>query len=191
MIIPRAGFLFLLLGATLAASPAAVIERHGDEWILDTGLVRKVVRLDAGRLSLASFRNEASDREYVTAGQASPEFRFTADGVVVTGATGGWTLVGDQLRQLVPGEWQLDLKLRREAIEVEKHYVAYAGTPVIREWVTIANLGGQAVKIEEPCFLAANLLADEAVDLDLSYVTGGGQFQWQPAAQDRADDSRL
>jgi hypothetical protein len=158
------------------AVPAAVIEHHGNEWILDTGVVRKVVRLEAGRLTLASFRNAASGREYVTAAQPSPEFRLSVDGAVVTGTTGGWILVNDRIQPLGPGQWQLDLKLRCDAIQVEKHYVAYADTPVIREWVTITNVGGKAVKIEEPCFLATNLLAEEAADLDLSYVTGGGNY---------------
>ena len=158
------------------AVPAAVIEHHGNEWILDTGVVRKVVRLEAGRLTLASSRNAASGREYVTAAQPSPEFRLSVDGAVVTGTTGGWILVNDRIQPLGPGQWQLDLKLRCDAIQVEKHYVAYADTPVIREWVTITNVGGKAVKIEEPCFLATNLLAEEAADLDLSYVTGGGNY---------------
>jgi hypothetical protein len=171
---------FLLPASVMAffatAVPAAIIEHQGNEWILDTGVVRKVVRLEAGRLTLASFRNAASGREYVTAAQPSPEFRLSVDGAVVTGTTGGWILVNDRIQPLGPGQWQLDLKLQRDAIQVEKHYVAYANTPVIREWVTITNVGGKAVKIEEPCFLAANLLAEEAADLDLSYVTGGGSF---------------
>ncbi len=178
MINLRSGIFFLLLGTTLAAAvpDPVVIKRTGDEWTLDTGIVRKVVRLEAGRLVLASFRNEVSGREYVSAAQPSPEIRFTVDGAIITGTTGGWTLVGDQVRPLGPGQWQLDLKLRREAIEVVKHYVAYAGTPIIREWVTITNAGRKAVKISAPCFLAANLQAGEAADLDLSYVTGGGDY---------------
>lgn len=163
----------MLLTAVL---PAAVIERKADEWILDTGAVRKVVRLEAGRFTLASFRNLASGREYVAATQPSPEFRFSADGAIIAGTSGGWTLLNEQTRQLGPGQWQLDLKLQRESLVVEKHYVAYAGTPIIREWVTITNAGAKAVGIGEPSFLAANLLADEAAELELSYVTGGGNF---------------
>src|ERR1019366_4410318 len=116
---------------------------------------------EGGRLGLASFRNEVSGHAYVTAAQPSREFRLSVDGVVITGMTGGWMLVSDQVRQLGPGQWQLDLKLRREGIEMEKHYVAYADTPIIREWLTIASVCRKAVKIEAPCFLTANLLSAE------------------------------
>jgi hypothetical protein len=122
-----------LLGLLAATATAAVIERKGDEWILDTGLVRKVVRLEEGRLTLASFQNKISAREYVVATQPSPEFRLSVDGAVITGATGGWTLVGDRVREIGPGQWQLDLKVHRESLEVEKHYVAYAESPIIRD----------------------------------------------------------
>jgi hypothetical protein len=171
-------FLFFTLITTVytRSLSASIIERIQDGWILDTGLVRKVVQLEAGRLGLASFRNEASGHECIAATQPSPEFRLSVDGAIITGMTGGWTLVSNQVRQLSPGQWQLDLKLRREAIEVEKHYVAYADTPIIREWLTITNVGGKAVKIEDPYFLAANLLTTEAANLDLSYVTGGANY---------------
>jgi len=167
---------WLTLLTLVASVHGAVIERSGDDWIVDTGVVRKVLRLKDGCFGLVSFRHAGSGREYVTSGAPSREFQFTVDGAVVSGSSRGWTLVGEQMRPLAPGQWQLDLRLRREAIEVEKHYVAYEHTPIIREWVTIANRAGHAVRIEEPCFLTANLLADEAADLDLSYVTGGGNY---------------
>ena len=166
----------LVTTAFTRASQAIVIECRGAEWILDTGLVRKVVRLEGGQLGLVSFRNEVSGHEYVTATQPSPEIRLSVDGTVITGRTGGWTLISNRVRQLGPGQWQLDLKLQRETIEVEKHYLAYTDTPIIREWLTITNVGGRALKVEAPCFLAANLLSSETKDLDLSYVTGGGEY---------------
>lgn len=174
----RCGLLWLALAATIFAPRAAAagIERKGNEWVLDTGLVRKVIRVEAGRLELASFRNLVSGREYVSAAQPSPEVRLRVDGSPISGTSGGWNLIGDQRSAPAAGQWQLDLTVRRESLELVKHYVIYAGTPVIREWVTIRNVGAKPVRIEDPCFLAANLLATEAADLDLSYVTGGGNY---------------
>lgn len=68
----RCGLLWLALAATIFAPRAAGagIERKGNEWTLETGLVRKVIRLE-----LASFRNLVSEHEYVSIAQPSPEVR--------------------------------------------------------------------------------------------------------------------
>jgi hypothetical protein len=190
----RPGFALFVAFAVAASLHSAVIERRDDAWILDTGLVRKEVRLRSGQLVLSSFRNEVSGREYVAPTQASPEFRVVVDGTAVSGATGGWSLAGDRVAETEPGVWQLDLKVLRGPLEVEKHYVAYAGTPVIREWVTFANRGSAGFTLSQPCFLAANLMVGQEADVDLSYVTGGGNFNGSQLLKTepmKADTNRL
>ncbi|MCX6620461.1 MAG: hypothetical protein NTY38_05180, partial [Acidobacteria bacterium] len=159
-----------------ATPPSARIERSGDSWSIDTGVVRKVVRLRDGKFSLASFRNLHSGRECVSPSQVSPEVRLSVDGKTLTGADGGWTLAAADIQEVTRTQVRLDVKLRRQSIALTKHYLAYSGTPIIREWVTIANAGSQPVKIEEPHFLAYNLLPEETADVDLYYVTGGGNY---------------
>jgi hypothetical protein len=158
------------------AARGAVVARSGDAWILDTGKARMEVRLSAGRLGLASFRNGISGREYIVPGRESPEFRFEAAGNIVTGASGGWTLAGEHLSQGQPGEWRLDLDLRRGQLQVVRHYVAYAGAGVIREWITIGNRGSVPVLVRDPFSLAVNLQPGPEANLDFSYLTGGGDF---------------
>ncbi len=175
----RLAILCLVSAVTVVCTAQAQkprIERNGNAWVLDTGVVRKAVRLEGGRLLLVSFRHPASGREYASAAQVSPEFRFTMDGATVSGADAGWTLVEDNVHRLAQGEWQLDLALRRGSIGITKHYVVYPDTPIIREWVTIANEGAKSVRIQEPHFLACNLNAGKAGDLDFQYLTGGGNY---------------
>jgi hypothetical protein len=169
-------FMALSLSVLCAAPPSVRIERSGDSWSIDTGVIRKVMRIRDGKFSLVSFRNLRSGREYVSPSQISPEVQVSVDGKTITGADGGWTLAGADIREVTPGQAQLDVKIRRESIELTKHYLAYQGTPIIREWVTIANVGSESVKIEEPHFLSCNLLPEETADIDLYYVTGGGNY---------------
>lgn len=169
-------FIALYLSALHATPPSARIEQSGNSWSIDTGVVRKVVRIDDGRFSLVSFRNLRSGREYVSPSQSSPEIRLSVDGKTITGADNEWTLAGADIREINRGQVQLDVKIRRASIELTKHYLAYSGTPIIREWVTIVNAGGAPVKIGEPHFLACNLLPAEMADIDLYYVTGGGNY---------------
>ena len=169
-------FIALSLSVLCAAPPSARIERSGDSWSIDTGVARKVVRIEDGKFSLVSFRNLRSGREYVSPSQISPEVRVSVDGKTITGADGGWTLATADIREVTCGQAQLDVKIRRESIELTKHYLAYSGTPIIRKWVALVNAGGGPVKIEEPHFLACNLLPEETADIDLYYVTGGGNY---------------
>src|SRR5437868_13932378 len=125
--------LVFVSAVALAAPGAARIERSGNKWIIDTGVVQKTVQVADGTVLLASFTQIASGRQYVNGRQKSPEVRLSVDDVVISGLDPGWTVVADDIRKLPRGEWQLDLKIRRGAVELEKHYVAYAGTPVIRE----------------------------------------------------------
>ncbi|MBI3665771.1 MAG: hypothetical protein HY236_06015, partial [Acidobacteria bacterium] len=139
-------------------------------------MVEKTISLNCGSFTLASFKNKASQREYVQGGVPSAEIRLSADGKELTGRDGGWTLAREDAHQLAQGEMQLDLTLRRGQLEVSKHYVVYPGTPVIREWDTITNVSERPVRISEPFFLDSHLLYSDAAKLELYYMTGGGNY---------------
>jgi hypothetical protein len=154
----------------------AYIRRHADTWVIGSSLVEKTVQLSGGNLTLASFRNKISGREYIQAGVASREIRFLADGESISGVDGKWNLVRDETQQLSQGELQLDLVLRHGDLEVTKHYVVYPAAALIREWIEIRNASSRAIRIREPYFLESHVLGAEADALELHYVTGGGNY---------------
>ena len=136
--------------------------RHEEgHWVIGTSAVEKVVRFEDGRLTLASFKNKLSGREYIPGGTVSNEVRFTADGQEITGGSGGWMLVGEDSHQLAQGELQLDLKLRHGPLVITKHYVAYPGSPVIREWLNISNDSAKPVRLNDPGFLETRVLTTD------------------------------
>ena len=116
------------------------IRHEADHWVIGTSAVEKITTLKDGRLVLTSFKNKSSGREYVQDNASSQEVRLTLDGQVITGVSQGWVLAGEDSHRLPEGELQLDLKLRNGPVEVSKHYVVYPGSPVIREWITVANV---------------------------------------------------
>jgi hypothetical protein len=149
------------------------IRHEADRWIIGNSKVEKVVTLKDGRLLLTSFRNKYSGREYVHGGAPSQEVRLSIDGQVITGASQGWVLKGEDSHRLPQGELQLDLKLENGPVGVSKHYVVYPGSPVIREWMTITNISSQAVTLSDPGFLESRVLSADVENLDLYYMTGG------------------
>ncbi|MBI2842942.1 MAG: hypothetical protein HYX78_06035 [Armatimonadetes bacterium] len=63
----------------------------------------------------------------------------------------GWSLESGGAREIAAGgrpAVQLDLALRRQALRVDLHIVAYPGTSVLRQWVEIENAGSSEVAIE-------------------------------------------
>ena len=62
----------------------------------------------------------------------------------VSGATGGWQLVGSRTLKLKQGELQLDITLQRDSLQVTKSYVVYPQSSIIREWVAFKNTGTAA-----------------------------------------------
>src|SRR5260370_20023766 len=180
----RGILLLQLLFAGKAEVNAAVNLTSGDgfvrseanSWLIGTALVEKRVSLEHGRFSLASFRNQSSHHEYRDGGPDPDEIRFSLDGQDNTGAAWAWNLIGDRATRLAQGELQLDIQLRAGAIEATKHYVIYPKTAVIREWVTIQNQSAKPVKLTNLCFLNSRLMGSSADDLQLSYVTGGGNY---------------
>ena len=152
------------------------IRREPGRWVIGTSVVEKVVTLSDGRLTLTSFKNKPANREYVQAGAISSEVRLTIDGQETTGASGNWGLIEESSYQLSQGELQLDLKLRQGPLGVIKHYVAYPGSSIIREWLTLSNNSTKLVTISDPGFLESTVFSADVDKLDLFYMTGGGAF---------------
>jgi hypothetical protein len=169
------------LPGRLSAAPAlesrdAYIRSEEGRWVIGTSTVEKVVRLENGRLTLASFMNKVSGRECIQGGAVSNEVRLSGDGQEITGGSGGWVLLEEDSHRLSQGELQLDLKLRHGPWVVTKHYIAYPGCSVIREWLSISNDSTKPVTLRNPAFLESRVLSADVENLELYYMTGGGAF---------------
>src|SRR5208283_3033955 len=126
-----------LVASQALESRDGYVRHEQGRWVIGTSSVEKIITLNTGRLAVSSFRNKISGREFIQGGASSNEIRLIAEGKEITGASGGWELVGEDSYRLSQGELQLDLKLRNGPLQVSKHYVVYPGSPVIREWLTI------------------------------------------------------
>jgi hypothetical protein len=154
----------------------AYIQGHNGSWVIGTSAVETTIRLDGHSLGMTSFRNKLSRTEYVGTGAVSDEIRFSLDGKEVTGANGGWSFARQEGHKLAQGGVQLDLTVRNERVEVTKHYVAYPGVALIREWMTVRNISTQALQLADPAFLRARVLSAGTNGWDLYYMTGGGPY---------------
>ena len=173
----------LLLSLTWTASAVAQIsskdayvQSHAGTWVIGSGMLRMVLRLDGGSLAMTSFRNQLSQTEYVQANSRSDEIRLGLDGKKITGRSGDWFLVHEAAHKLAQGEVELDLTLSNQRIEVTKHYVAYPGAPLIREWMSIRNISAQSLRVDDPALLQAGVLGSGAEGWNLYYITGGGPY---------------
>ena len=71
------------------------------------------------------------------------------------------------------GRNRTHLTLERSGIRVARHYIAYPGTGIIREWTGIENHSPQPVAMDNPFFFTTTVLSDAAKSgLELSHFTG-------------------
>ena len=166
----------VLQADALFSSKDAFVRREGASWSFGTSSVEKRVALKQGRLVLTSFQNKRSRHDYREGGSDSFEMRFSVDGHEVGSEPQEWKLVSDNTQRLRQGELQLDIKLQGPALHVTKHYVIYPGTSLIREWLSIQNEAGKPVRISHLHFLNSRVLGNSAEQLQLHYLTGGGNF---------------
>jgi hypothetical protein len=152
------------------------VRREGNEWIFGTSLTERRVRLVDGHLMLVSLRNKVSRREYEDAKNPPAEIRFTIDDQVASGPNWRWKLGSEHAAVAAQGELQLDIELESASLHVTKHYVAYPGTAVIREWLTIKNSSVKPVRLSKVDFLHSGLIGSAAQDLEFNYLTGGGNY---------------
>ena len=165
-----------LYARTRFQSGDGYIRREGNEWIFGTSTVERRVRLDDGRLYLVSLRNKLTGHEYQDAGTWPAEIRFSIDSADVSASSWRWKLRGEHAVQGSQGTLQLDIELESASIRVTKHYVVYPQTSVIREWLTLENMSGKTVRVNNVDFFHTRLLGSIAQDLEFNYLTGGGNY---------------
>ncbi|MCE5197965.1 MAG: hypothetical protein ABFD54_06795 [Armatimonadota bacterium] len=149
------------------------IVRNGNSWTMGTSRVERVVALDNGKFILKSFKNKATDSEMLPAGTQSDEFFLATENGALTGSTGGWKLVDAKKTRLEQGEGKLDITLRNESLQVTKTYILYPESSIIREWLTLKNVGTTTLKITDPGFLSFATKVGSASSLDFLWMTGG------------------
>ena len=85
----------------------------------------------------------------------------------------GTGLRGDT-KLLAQGEIEATVRLRGKILEVEKHYLVYPNSSIIRQWVKFKNRTSAAITVANPYMLDDRLLESAASTQTLSYMTGGG-----------------
>jgi hypothetical protein len=157
------------------AADDAYIKAETNRWTLGTATMERVIALEDGKLLLKSLKNKTSGRELVSGGAASGEFFLHLGDAKepITGATGPWKLIRAEQTTLGQGELQLDLTIQRKALLVTKSYVIYPGSSIVRQWITIKNVGDQPLVVREPGFLAETVRPGDPESLDFHWMTGG------------------
>jgi hypothetical protein len=143
---------------------------------MGTAMVEEKLQFAEGNYSLSSFQNKLSRRQYVTGSLPSDEFRVTVDGKVYTGASGGWQWKGSEAKVLAQGEIAWTVQLQNDVLRVEKTYVVYPGTSIIRQWTRYENVGSRVIKLGNPSFLSFRVAAEGRDKPTFDYMTGGGYF---------------
>ncbi|MBI5091160.1 MAG: hypothetical protein HZB26_01810 [Candidatus Hydrogenedentes bacterium] len=170
-------------GLTVCADADEYVKDAGTTWTLGTKTVERQVTLENGKLLLTHFKDKSSGQELIADGAASPEFSFSIDTPEnrITSASEGWTLAGTHESKGTQGERYFDIRLQRQSLEVTKSYAIYPDSSIIREWVTVKNLGNAPVRLIDPSFLnlSASIGAPDASDF--LWMTGGDN---QPGSWD-------
>ncbi len=148
--------------------------QDGNRFAIRTGTMEKEVALnDAGQFCMVSL-HAADGREMVGGRVPSDEFAAIIDGVRYEGLSGGWTVARTDTNEWKQGELEAIITLQRDEVEVERHYLAYPGQPVIGEWTVWRNLASHPVRFDRPSIFIGRLL--DGGDVDFSYMTGGANF---------------
>ena len=131
-------------------------------WAIGTSVVEEKLELSAGSFILVELRNRLSGRDFISNSNRSEEFRITAEGAVRTGLSGQWLLKSSEITVLKQGEIQLVVRLESDPLQVEKTYVVYPHTGIIRQWVSFKNISSHSIKVSNPYFLSDRFEFDEA-----------------------------
>jgi len=145
-------------------------------WVLGTSLIEQKLTFANGKFSLTQLQNRMDKREFVSKSSASDEFRLTLDGTPITGTSGHWVVKNSDTTVLSQGEIQLVVSLKNDVLQVDKYYVVYPQTGIVRQWVKFQNISSHSLVVSDPYFLSDRLQVDEASTLTLRYMTGGGYF---------------
>jgi hypothetical protein len=161
---------------SMKAGSDGYIRREGMTWIMGTSKVEQRVSLEGGRFGLTSFSNKIAAREYKTGGSDPDQVRLTVNGMDTTSPAWHWTFVAEETQQLSQGELQLNIRLKGGVVEVTKHWMIYPHTAIIREWITVENISDQSIRLENPFFLNTRVLGAAVDNVELAYVSGGGNY---------------
>ncbi|MDG0813441.1 hypothetical protein [Cohnella rhizosphaerae] len=146
-------------------------------WTMGTAAVEKKVRLNgAGQFLQTSFKNKLTNREYVQGTQNSDEFQIKIDSMVYNGSSTGWVYDSHAVSTLSQGESQLRITMHNAIVKVQRYYVVYPFTGAIREWSEFQNVSGSAQLFSSPYMFKQRLMQNDRADIDLQYMTGGGNF---------------
>lgn len=172
--------------AITAAALLAVDAQSGDAyarfdartntWTIGTALVEHKLRFSGGAFSLISIENKAARRLYQTDSPPADEFRLVANGQTYSGAAGKWTWKPGDARVLAQGEIELTVTLENDLLAVQKTYVVYPETGIVRQWIRYRNRTNGSITVENPHFFSTRVRGGDASKLTLHYMTGGGSF---------------
>lgn len=146
-------------------------------WTLGTDSVEKKLQLDgSGRFLLVSFQNKLTGKEYVQGAQNSDEFQIEAGGATYNGSAGGWTYDSHSTEVLSQGELELRIVFHNSVLQIIRHYVVFPSTGTIKEWSEFKNVSGGALNVSSPFMFKQRVMQNDLIDVDLQYLTGGGNF---------------
>ncbi len=145
-------------------------------WTFGNARGEQKISLRTGRFLLDSQKNKQSKFEYCSSGTQADQVRLTVDDVDTGDSQWRWEFVKEQTLRPGRGELQLDIQVRGGPIEVTKHWVVYPETALVREWLTIHNSSSKDVRLRHVHFLNSRLLGATPDKVEMSYVTGGGNF---------------
>src|SRR5258708_4908918 len=85
----------------------AYVRRHGNAWTLGTAKGERKLTLEHGRFVSTSWKDKKPGQELLPKGTVSDELGVVVGGQPVSGTSGDWALVNDDVRTLAQGEKQL------------------------------------------------------------------------------------
>ena len=146
-------------------------------WTIGTEAVEKKIQLNpSGQYLLTSFKNKLTGREYVQGTQNSDEFQVQVGSTVYNGLTSGWVYDSHSISTLSQGELQLQVTFHNSILQVTRYYIVYPYTGAIREWSNFLNVSGSSQNFTSPYMFKQRVMQNDLADVDLQYMTGGGNF---------------
>lgn len=129
-------------------------------WVIGNALIQRGIRLDP-KLGLytETWQHKLTGTEFVPTAQnrrsRGSEFSFRIDGDLLAGSQGpAWKFVDAKTQKLAPSGELLVIHLRavNNSVDVTACYAVYDAHPVVQKWITITNLGSEAVKLSHLSF---------------------------------------
>jgi hypothetical protein len=151
-------------------SADAAVSADGHVWELSSSRVAKTVVLKNGSLVQAGFVNNRTRTHYASG--ESAEFFLGLNGKTIDSADGTWSLLNEKTAVLPGNAVQLTLMLSNGFIQVDKHYVVYSQTPLIREWLNIHNISRKPVTLTDPSFLNSHVSVAPLATMEFHWMTG-------------------